>query len=156
MHARRKFYEARTSDPPRAHLALAWISLLYEVEEEAREKGLGRRAAARACARRSRGRSWTKLKEWLDHEDQQRVLPKSPIGEAIGYALNHWAALERYLEAGFLEIDNGASERAMKPVALGRKNWLFAGSDGGGQDGGDPDEPVHDVQEPAASTRWPT
>jgi hypothetical protein len=47
-------------------------------------------------------------------------LPKSPIGEAIGYARNHWGALERYLEAGFLEIDNGASERAMKPVALGR------------------------------------
>ena len=74
-----------------------------------------------------------KLKEWLDHEDQQRVLPKSPIGEAIGYARNHWAALERYLEAGYLEIDNGASERAMKPVALGRKNWLFAGSAAGGR-----------------------
>jgi hypothetical protein len=75
----------------------------------------------------------TKLKEWLDHEEQQRVLPKSPIGEAIGYARNHWGALERYLEAGFLEIDNGASERAMKPVALGRKNWLFAGSKAGGK-----------------------
>ena len=61
------------------------------------------------------------------------MLPKSPIGEAIGYALNHWAALIRPLEAGFLEIDNGASERAMKPVALGRKNWLFAGSDEGGK-----------------------
>ncbi len=67
----------------------------------------------------------TKLKEWLD---QQTFLPKSPIGEAIGYALNHWVALERYLDAGLLEIDNGASERAMKPVAIGRKNWLFAGS----------------------------
>ncbi len=61
------------------------------------------------------------------------MLPKSPIGEAIGYALNHWAALIRPWEAGFLEIDNGASERAMKPVALGRKNWLFAGSDEGGK-----------------------
>ena len=61
------------------------------------------------------------------------MLPKSPIGEAIGYALNHWDALIRPLEAGFLEIDNGASERAMKPVALGRKNWLFAGSDEGGK-----------------------
>ena len=61
------------------------------------------------------------------------MLPKSPIGEAIAYALNHWAALIRPLEAGFLEIDNGASERAMKPVALGRKNWLFAGSDNGGE-----------------------
>ena len=98
-----------------------------------RRRDTERGAAARYCARRSRGRSWTKLKAWLDHEDQQRVLPKSPIGEAIGYALNHWAALERYLEAGILEIDNGASERAMKPVALGRKNWLFAGSAAGGR-----------------------
>ena len=75
----------------------------------------------------------TKLKEWLDKEEQQRVLPKSSISEAIGYAQNHWGALVRYLEAGFLEIDNGASERAMKPVALGRKNWLFAGSKAGGK-----------------------
>jgi transposase len=57
----------------------------------------------------------------------------SPIAEAIGYALNHWEALKRPLEAGFLELDNGACERAFKPVALGRKNWLFAGSDKGGQ-----------------------
>jgi hypothetical protein len=61
------------------------------------------------------------------------VLPKSPIGEAITYASNHWGALIRPLEAGFLEIDNGESERAMKPVALGRKDWLFAGSDAGGK-----------------------
>jgi hypothetical protein len=61
------------------------------------------------------------------------VLPKSPIGEAIGYALNHWEALIRPLEAGFLEIDKGESERALKPVAIGRRNWLFAGSDNGGK-----------------------
>ena len=132
MHARRKFYEARTTDPPRAHQALAWIGLLYKVEEEAREKELD--DAQRHALRQEKSRPiLEKLKEWLDHEDQQRVLPKSPIGEAIGYARNHWGALERYLEAGFLEIDNGASERAMKPVALGRKNWLFAGSKAGGK-----------------------
>ena len=61
------------------------------------------------------------------------MLPKSPIGEAIQYALNHWTALERPLDAGFLELDNGACERAFKPVALGRKNWLFVGSDKGGE-----------------------
>jgi hypothetical protein len=72
------------------------------------------------------------IRAWLETE-RPKVLPKSPIGEAIGYALNHWEALIRPLEAGFLEIDNGASERAMKPVALGRKNWLFAGSDEGGR-----------------------
>ena len=69
----------------------------------------------------------------MDQKGQQKVLPKSPIGDAIGYALNHWGALERYLEAGFLKIDNGASEREMKPVAIGRKNWLFAGSKEGGK-----------------------
>src|SRR6266436_762737 len=69
---------------------------------------------------------------WLEAE-APKVLPKSPIGEAIGYALNHWAALVRPLEAGFLELDNGACERALKPVALGRKNWLYAGSDKGGE-----------------------
>ena len=132
MHGRRKFYDARTTDPARAHQALAWINLLYKVEEEAKEKGFTE--AQRYALRREKSRPLLdKLKEWLDHEDQQRVLPKSPIGEAIGYARNHWAALERYLEAGYLEIDNGASERAMKPVALGRKNWLFAGSAAGGR-----------------------
>ena len=73
-----------------------------------------------------------KFHAWLEAE-LPKVLPKSPIGEAIQYALNHWAALKRPLEAGFLELDNGACERAFKPVALGRKNWLFAGSDKGGQ-----------------------
>lgn len=131
MHARRKFYEARTSDPPRAHQALAWISLLYKVEDEARENQLD--DDRRWELRQQKARPiLAKLKEWLDQE-RPKVLPKSPLGEAIGYALNHWAALERYLEAGFLEIDNGASERALKPVALGRKNWLFAGSKAGGR-----------------------
>ena len=69
---------------------------------------------------------------WLRAE-RPKALPKSPLGAAIGYALHHWDALIRPLEAGFLEIDNGASERAMKPVALGRRNWLFAGSDEGGK-----------------------
>ncbi|HWT83025.1 MAG TPA: IS66 family transposase, partial [Candidatus Methylomirabilis sp.] len=129
MHARRKFYEARTTDPPRAHQALAWISLLYDIEDEAKEKNLD--DTQRHALRQEKSRPiLTKLKEWLD---QQQFLPKSPIGEAIGYALNHWGALERYLEAGFLEIDNGASERALKPVAIGRKNWLFAGSKEGGK-----------------------
>lgn len=61
------------------------------------------------------------------------MLPKSPVGQAIGYARPNWVALNRYLEAGFLQIDNNAAERDLKPIALGRKNWLFAGSDGGGR-----------------------
>ena len=61
------------------------------------------------------------------------VLPKSPLGEALSYALNNWAALQRYTEAGFLAIDNNAAEREMKRIAIGRKNWLSVGSPRGGQ-----------------------
>jgi transposase len=137
MHARRKFYEARTSDPPRAHRALAWIKLLYDVEREAKEEheaeGYEAFVAARHALREERSRPiFQRLHDWLEAE-APKVLPKSPIGEAIRYALNHWAALERPLDEGFLELDNGACERAFKPVALGRKNWLFAGSDRGGE-----------------------
>ena len=137
MHARRNFYEARTSDPLRAHQALAWIKLLYDVEREAKQKheagDYEAFVAARHAMRADRSRPiFQQLHDWLEAE-APKVLPKSPIGEAIQYALNHWVALARPLEAGFLELDNGASERAFKPVALGRKNWLFVGSDRGGR-----------------------
>jgi transposase len=136
MHARRRFYEARTSDPARSHQALALISLLYDVEREAKkyeDQGCEAFVAARHALRNERSRPiFEEFHAWLEAQTSQ-VLPKSPIGEAISYALNHWEALARPLEAGFLELDNGAAERAMKPVALGRKNWLFAGSDKGGE-----------------------
>ena len=140
MHARRKFYEAKRSDPVRAHVVLAWIVRLYEIEEDAKkarqkhpEWDGGSWHAYRLALRQERSRPiLDAIGAWLRAE-QPRVLPKSPLGEAIGYALNHWDALIRPLEAGFLEIDNGASERALKPVALGRRNWLFAGSDNGGR-----------------------
>jgi transposase len=136
MHARRKFYEARTSDPVRSHQALAWISLLYVVEREAKNRespDYEAFVALRHEMRAERSRPiFDKFHAWLEAE-APKVLPKSPIGEAFQYALNHWLALERPLEAGFLELDNGACERAFKPVAIGRRNWLFAGSDKGGQ-----------------------
>jgi transposase len=137
MHVRRNFYEARTSDPLRAHQALAWIKLLYDVEREAKQKheaqGYEAFVAARHALRQERSRPiFKQFHDWLIAE-APKVLPKSPIGEAIQYALNHWAAVERPLDVGFLELDNGASERAFKPVALGRKNWLFVGSDRGGR-----------------------
>jgi hypothetical protein len=69
---------------------------------------------------------------WLEGE-RRRVLPKSPIGVAVGYALGNRAALTRYTGAGFLSIDNNASERALRAVAVGRKNYLFARSDAGGR-----------------------
>ena len=70
--------------------------------------------------------------EWLDKQ-AAAVLPKSPLAEAVGYARNQWAALQVYTTVGFLEIDNNAAERALRTVAIGRKNYLFFGSDVGGE-----------------------
>jgi transposase len=139
MHARRKFHDAKNSDVERSHWMLASVAGLYQVENDAKEARKTHPEwddadwhAYRHEVRLNRSKPILgEIHEWLEAE-KRKVLPKSPIGEAIGYALNHWNALIRPWEAGFLEIDNGASERAMKPVALGRKNWLFAGSDLGG------------------------
>jgi transposase len=65
--------------------------------------------------------------------ERSQVLPKSPIGQAIGYTLSNWAALERYCEDGDLEGDNNGAERSLGGVAVGRKNWMFSGSDNGGR-----------------------
>ena len=126
-HARRKFYDALTTDRERGHAALAFIGQLYTVEREARERGLDTEAR---CALRNE-RSWPVLesfRRWLDAQ-ALAALPQSPMGQAIGYTLSQWSALCRYLDDGDLEIDNNAAERELRPVAVGRKNWLFAGSD---------------------------
>lgn len=87
----------------------------------------------RLAARQARARPVLDgLFAWLEQE-RSRVLPKSPVGTAIGYALGNRAALSRYTEAGFMSIDNNASERALRGVAVGRKNHQFAGSDAGGR-----------------------
>jgi hypothetical protein len=128
-HARRKFHDARATDPARAHEAPARIRQLYEVDAEAKPLD----DAGRLTVRRERSRPLLDaLFGWLAGE-REKVLPKSPIGAAIGYALGNRAALTRYTEAGFLAIDNNASERALRAVAVGRKNYLFAGSDAGGE-----------------------
>jgi transposase len=128
-HARRKFHDARTTDSARAHEALARIRRLYDIEADIKPlDDVGRLAGRQARARPVLGA----LFFWLG-EQRGQVLPKSPMGVAVGYALGNWAALSRYTEAGFLEIDNNASERALRTVAVGRKNYLFAGSDAGGR-----------------------
>jgi transposase len=117
-HARRKFHEARTSDPERSHQALARIGLLYEVERAAKDFD----AAARLVLRRQRsGPILEELRVWME-EQLGRVMPKGPMGQAIGYALSNWAALVRYAAEGFLAIDNNRTENALRPVAVGRKN----------------------------------
>jgi transposase len=128
-HTRRHFFDARTSDPGRAHQALGWIRELYAIEDRARTLS----AAQRRQLRQTEAKPvMAKLKAWLD-EQAPLVLPKSGIGKAIGYAQKQWQALQVYLEDGDLAIDNNAAERGFRGIALGRRNWLFVGSDEGGQ-----------------------
>jgi transposase len=150
-HARRKFDTAKTSDHERAHAGLAWIGLLYQSERTAKAEAeqelaeLAQSGPVDAATKRQVRSEIThrlrqeesrplveKLGPWLEHAAGQ-VLPKSPIGEAIAYARLNWTALTRFLNAGLLSIDNNAAERAMRPIALGRKNWLQIGSDRGGR-----------------------
>jgi transposase len=128
-HARRKFYEARGSDALRSHQALAYFRQLYELERAAKDFGDAERLQMRQDLAVP---ILEQFHRWLTAQ-RPEVLPKSPMAEAIGYALNNWEALRRYTEAGFLTIDNNVSEREMKRIAIGRKNWLSIGSPRGGQ-----------------------
>jgi transposase len=138
-HCRRNFYDAKESDPTRAHVVLARIRQLYAVEAEARkhiaEQELTGAVADAVCLRLRQEKSLaevTALRQWLEAE-QLKVLPKSLLALAIAYALRHWQALTRYLADGFLDIDNNIAERTLRHIAVGRKNWLFAGSARGAQ-----------------------
>ena len=124
-HARRKFYDAQDSDGQRAAQMLTLLGELYAVEREAKDAD----DMIRLALRRQRSAPvLAKIKQWLDAEGEI-VLPRSPMAAAITYAQNQWQALTTYATQGFLNIDNNASERALKRVAIGRKNWLFAGND---------------------------
>jgi hypothetical protein len=124
-HARRKFFAAKETDSQRAAAMLSLVRELYAVEDEAKELD----DAARLTLRHQKSVPvLARIKSWLDAE-QEVVLPRSEMGQAIGYALNQWQALCVYTTQSFLNIDNNAAERALKRVAIGRKNWLFAGHD---------------------------
>jgi transposase len=130
-HSRRKHYEAQSSDLMRSTVVLAYIRLLYDVEREAREQNLA--GEARRELRQAKSKPiLDDLHAYLERE-QPQVLPKSPEGQAIAYTLSNWKALIRYCEDGDLEIDNNGAERSLRGVAVGRKNWLFFGSDNGGR-----------------------
>ncbi len=125
------FCEARTSDELRAHVALGYYRSLYALERAAQEADLTEERK-RQMRQEIALPLWEQFHAWLEKHHAE-VLPKSPMREAIGYALNNWSALVRYTEAGYLAIDNNAAEREMKRIAIGRKNWLFVGSERGGQ-----------------------
>jgi transposase len=129
MHVRRYFFEAKESDPARAHEAIARIRLLYAVESAARQKYL---AGAELAAYRQQhaGPLLQAFADWLAQE-VPRALPKSKIGEAFIYVSNQWPSLIRYIEDGRLAIDNSPAEQAIRPLALGRRNWLQIAGDGG-------------------------
>lgn len=104
---------------------LGFVRALYAVEDDAKPLS----DDARRDLRQARSVPiLADIKAWLDGE-REIVLPRSPIGEAFTYVLNQWDALNTYVREGYLNIDNNAAERALKRVAIGRKNWLFAGND---------------------------
>ena len=143
-HARRKFVAAADAQDERAEAALALIRRLYAIERDLplllppsedardREQRRQREEQRRHLRQRQAEPILAELKRWLD-EERPRALPKSALGQAIGYALNNWAALARYLEQGYLAIDNNLSERTLRAIALGRNNWGVIGSEAGGQ-----------------------
>jgi transposase len=138
-HARNKFKDADSTDPERVLAAKAWVRKLYDVEDEAHAVSAAQQlTGAEAAAVRLRLRQeksvplLISLRAWLVAQKEQ-VLPKSPIAAAINYVLNQWQALNRYTTDGDLHIDNNISERTLKLIGMGRVNWLFLGSDKGGQ-----------------------
>jgi transposase len=126
-HSRRRFFDAQVTDADRARIGLGFIRKLYDADDETKKLPPASRTARRHALAMP---VVVAFKQWLDTE-ALRVLPKSPIGDAIAYARNHWQALTRFLEDGRLKLDNNASERHLRLVALGRNNWTFAGSDEG-------------------------
>jgi transposase len=143
-HARRKFVTAAEGKDERASVALALIGKLYAVERDLPAllppsddpvKQEQRRAVEelrRGKRQRDSASVLVELKKWLEQMSPD-ALPKTPLGKAIGYATNNWAALSRYVEAGYLAIDNNLSERTLRAVALGRNNWGVLGSESGGE-----------------------
>jgi transposase len=129
-HARRKFHEIHVIHAsPTTTEALARIGALYAIEEEVR----GKPADLRLSVRQARAKPLLDdLRKWME-KALHSLSTKSETAAAIRYALSRWRALSRYTENGLLEIDNSAAERALRAVALGRKNYLFAGSDCGGE-----------------------
>jgi transposase len=140
-HTRRKFIEAQNADRARTEIALAPIAQLYAVEKELRQhcekdwQNLSREERFARIVAERQSRALPVLKQfgdWLELE-APRVLPKSPFREALEYARNNWTALNQYAHHGFLVIDNNAAERALRGIAIGRRNWLFLGNDRGGR-----------------------
>ena len=138
-HVRRGFIEAEEGGDRRATQAIALIRRLFDVEREWKERREAERKEGRDLSfetrrdlRRERSAHVVEaLRSWM--ADRFDVLPKSPLGDAVSYTQNQWPTLTVFLDDGRVELDNNAAERALRPIAVGRKNWLFAGSERGGR-----------------------
>lgn len=127
-HARRKVFDARESSPIEAAVLLAMLQELYDVEE----RGQGLTRVERRNLRQSAAKPvMQRMKAWLD-SPASRLLPKLALTEAVNYIRNHWEALQVYLDNGAVPIDNNDTERDLRMIGLGRKNWLFIGSEEAG------------------------
>ena len=124
-HARRYLFEAREHHPQQTAQLLAWYRQLFDVEDQARGKSPDEVLALR---QQHSAPIMDQLRQWLDSETAQRVLPKSRLGEAVRYLNNQWEPLTVFLRDGRVPFDNNETEQLMKQVATGRKNWLFIGS----------------------------
>lgn len=136
-HARRKFHEARTADA-RAYEILTLIKRLYAIEREAKDDPSTGWAWYRARWERRQDRCpgiFADIRQRLDawHPDNHGTIPGTPLAKAIVYACNRWDELTAYAQSGDLPIDNNPAENAQRPIAIGRKNYLFLGSEGGGR-----------------------
>ncbi len=129
-HARRKVFEAREAYPLESSLLLSQFQQLYDIEDRAKTMSVEERRSLRQT---EAAPVWQAMRQWLDGEVAEAVLPKSNLGAALGYLRNHWDPLRVYLNDGRMPIDNNEVEQLMKQVACGRKNWLFVGSVAAGE-----------------------
>jgi len=128
-HARRKYVDALEGGDVRAAVGISIIGKLFEVEREADAAGLDHEARRVLRSERSNA-ILDELGRWVAQAHAQAP-PKSPLGQALIYTVNQWQQLRRFLEDGRPELTNNGVERALRAIAVGRANWLFAGSDTG-------------------------
>ena len=130
-HIRREIFEARGDAPLAVDLVLAALQKLYRIEAKAKTEAMS--LEARLELRQREAKPVFMDVGQLIATMRKDVLPKSPLGKALGYAENQWPAMARYLEVAQAELDNNSTEHSLRSVVLGRRNWLHVGQEAGGE-----------------------
>ena len=117
--------KAESNDPILASQAVSFYRQLYDIEERGKTLDI---AARRELRQREAVPIWSRMRRWLDSDAAKRALPRSAIGEALSYLRNQWSALQVYLSDARIPIDNDQSEQTIRPLTVGRNNWLFLGN----------------------------